>query len=132
MKALFYIAPVLLLALFVMYQKGLIFINFENIDSGRMRSMIVDNENNVTILDVRTLDEYKSGHIKNSVLIPHNEVKNELEKLSTSKNKTLLVYCRSGFRSAGASRVLADAGFKVYNLQGGISAWVNSGYDVQQ
>jgi rhodanese-related sulfurtransferase len=127
---LFYIAPIILFVIFIMYQKGLIFINFENIDSKQMRSMIADAKNDVTILDVRTLDEYNSGHVKNSILIPHTQIANEIQKLSDSKNKKILVYCRSGFRSVSASRVLSDTGFKVYNLQGGINAWNDSGFEV--
>ncbi len=81
----------------------------------------------LTILDVRTQGEYDSGHIRNAKLIPHTELEARLDELD--KNRDTLVYCRSGYRSSIASEILTNHSFqKVYNMLGGILAWVDTGY----
>lgn len=79
------------------------------------------------ILDVRTEEEYNLGHIEGALLIPNTELRQQAEELIPDKNTTLLVYCRSGVRSAGAALYLLDLGYtSVYDF-GGIIDW---GYDV--
>jgi rhodanese-related sulfurtransferase len=76
------------------------------------------------ILDVRTVQEYTQGHIKNARNIPLAELGSRIAELSQWKEKPVLVYCLSGGRSASAAKVLAGSGFaKVNNLEGGIGAW---------
>lgn len=81
------------------------------------------------ILDVRTREEFAAGHLQNARLIPWTDpdfaqrAKNELDP-----TKPLLVYCRSGRRSAEASAALAKLGFKnLRHLDGGILAWSRDG-----
>jgi phage shock protein E len=70
--------------------------------------------NGATIVDVRTKDEYKSGHIKSSVNIPLDKLGNSLGKLD--KNKPVITCCASGMRSASARSILKDNGFnEVHN-----------------
>ena len=83
----------------------------------------------VFILDVRTQEEYDAGHIKNSTLISVQVLDKRLNELP--RDKKILVYCMSGIRSAQASGILVNNGFKeVYNMKGGITDWTNAGYDV--
>ena len=83
----------------------------------------------VFILDVRTQEEYDAGHIKNSTLISVQVLDKRLNELP--RDKKILVYCMSGIRSAQASQILVNNGFKeVYNMKGGITDWTNAGYDV--
>jgi rhodanese-related sulfurtransferase len=102
-----------------------------NINVSQAKEMIDKRE--VFILDVRRPDEYASGHINNSTLlavqdIPTNELDIKLKELP--KDSKILVYCRSGSRSVAASTILVDNGFaKVYNMQGGITEWINAGYE---
>lgn len=104
---------------------------YTNVNVQQAKEMIDKGE--VFILDVRTQGEYTSGHIKNSTLlavqdIPANELDSKLRELP--KNGSILVYCMSGIRSAAASKILVDNGFsKVYNMQGGITEWINAGYE---
>jgi len=104
---------------------------YTNVNVQQAKEMIDKGE--VFILDVRTPGEYTSGHIKNSTLlavqdIPANELDSKLRELP--KNGSILVYCMSGIRSAAASKILVDNGFsKVYNMQGGITEWINAGYE---
>ncbi|VVB96707.1 Thiosulfate sulfurtransferase GlpE [uncultured archaeon] len=84
---------------------------------------------NVFILDVRTQEEYDTGHIKNSTLIPVQVLDKKLNELP--RDKKILVYCKSGGRSAQASGILVNDGFKeIYNMKGGITDWTNAGYEV--
>lgn len=79
------------------------------------------------ILDVRTTEEYEEGHIEGAILIPDNEISAKAEELLADKNATILVYCRSGRRSALAAQDLSDLGYtKIYDF-GGIIDWP---YDV--
>jgi rhodanese-related sulfurtransferase len=89
---------------------------------------MMQKEKNVIILDVRTPQEYQEGHISNAINIPVQILGQQLDKLNNFKDKKILVYCRSGHRSAIASQILDRAGFKnVYNLKGGLFEWKASG-----
>jgi rhodanese-related sulfurtransferase len=84
---------------------------------------------NLLILDVRTQDEYNAGHINGSLLIPVSELQTRISELDYAKNSSILVYCRSGSRSATASQILIDNGFQhVYNMLGGYNQWKAAGY----
>ena len=77
------------------------------------------------ILDVRTPSEYYSEHIKNAKLIPLYQLQQRILELKEYKNKPILIYCRSGNRSAVASEILIEQGFNnLYNLKDGIIGWV--------
>lgn len=66
------------------------------------------------IIDVRTRGEYKGGHIKGSVNIPLDELRNSLSKIA--KDKPVITCCASGMRSASAKGILSSAGYtQVYN-----------------
>jgi rhodanese-related sulfurtransferase len=76
----------------------------------------------IIVLDVREEKERKNGHIANDTHIPLSKVAGQLNTLD--KNKKVLVYCRSGARSAHICSVLTRNEFsQVYNLKGGITAW---------
>jgi rhodanese-related sulfurtransferase len=81
------------------------------------------------LLDVRTPEEFASGHIAGAVNIPVESLENRLSEVSP--DQTVVVYCRSGNRSEQASRILADAGYSsIYDL-GGITTWTAQGYPVE-
>lgn len=83
---------------------------------------IIDSEN-VILLDVRTQEEYNNGHINNSILLPVTEINKRAEEVLPNKNEIILVYCRSGNRSATASKSLIKLGYtNVYDF-GGINDW---------
>lgn len=78
----------------------------------------------VVILDVRTEQEYKDGHLDGALLmdVQKDDFIQQLAKLD--KNKTYLVYCKSGRRSAKALEVLGAQGFpRGYHLEGGFLNW---------
>ena len=77
------------------------------------------------ILDVRTPEEYDGplGHLEGSYLIPVQELAGRLGELENVKDRKVYLVCRSGGRSASATRLLLEAGFDAYNLEGGMLAW---------
>ena len=82
------------------------------------------NNSNVVILDVRTPEEFETGHIKNAVDLDYRNAsfKDKIRKLDPSK--TYMIYCRSGVRSASTIDSLKNLGFThLYDLKGGINAW---------
>jgi len=75
------------------------------------------------LLDVRTEEEYRDQRIDGSVLIPVDEISIRAEAELPDKDATILVYCRSGRRSASAAEELAALGYtNVYDF-GGIQSW---------
>lgn len=83
----------------------------------------LDSEEEIILLDVRTLEEYQEGHIKDAVLIPVDTLEEAAEEKLPDKDAAIFVYCRSGRRSVTAANILVELGYKnVYNL-GGIIDW---------
>ncbi len=82
------------------------------------------NKDDVVVLDVREPSETVGGKIAKAIQIPVGAVAKRIGELEKHKDKTLLVYCRSGARSGLACKELNKNGFdKVYSLSGGILAW---------
>ena len=80
----------------------------KTISVGMAHNLILQQENNTTfqIIDVRTPEEYRNGHIKNAINIDFMNDKSSLDSLN--KNKTYLIYCYSGRRSALAANYLKE------------------------
>ena len=85
------------------------------------------------ILDVREQWEYDENHLYNATLIPLGEIDSRINELEPYKNIEIIVYCMSGSRSAMASQNLDDNHnfTKIYNMLGGINAWIGAGYPVE-
>ena len=107
------------IALYFSYTKGWILADFKFIDA-KQAEVLIDKDQNVTLLDVRTVDEYKTGHIRGATLIPLSQLEKNLSKLKSVKKKQIIVYCRSGSRSVAASRILKANGFTPLNVKNGM------------
>jgi thioredoxin 1 len=86
---------------------------------------------NASLIDVRTSDEFKKGHLPNAVNIDwySNDFIDQLAALD--KNAPVFIYCHSGSRSSSAASKMIKEGFtEVYELRGGISEWNSNGYSV--
>ena len=113
------------------YQKGWILTNFPSINAQEAYSLLESDDNNITLLDVRTPKEFKEdGYIESAKLIPLGVLTQNIAMLN--KSKKILIYCRSGNRSLSASRILEKSGFEVINLSGGIIEWKKSGFTVKK
>lgn len=84
---------------------------------------IMQTEENYVILDVRTAQEFASGHIPGAVLLPNETIGTEDIPLLPDKDQLILVYCRSGNRSKQAAEKLAQLGFTNIVEFGGINSW---------
>lgn len=96
---------------------------FQQISQEEAKTIMSTNQEAV-ILDVRTQEEYDSGHIKGAVLLPVDAITEETaQEVIPTKDTQVLVYCRSGNRSVTASKALAQLGYtEVYEF-GGINTW---------
>jgi rhodanese-related sulfurtransferase len=108
------------------YSKGWILANFESIDA-KQAIHLLKNDDNVTLLDVRTIQEYKAGHLPDATLIPVEVLSENLGMLQQDKDKKIIVYCRTGSRSVSASRILEENGFTPLNVKGGVIQLLGAG-----
>jgi rhodanese-related sulfurtransferase len=82
-------------------------------------------------LDVRSQEEWNQVHIRNSTLIPVDELPNRLTELP--RDKDIVVVCLSGHRSQNGAAILQQAGFKrISCLDGGLQAWMDANYPVEK
>lgn len=90
------------------------------------------NNTSVTILDVRTINEYKAGHIGKAIVIPVQELQERVSEIEHLKNSKVLVYCRTGVRSKKALQILQQNGFsQLYHLEKGIRLWTQEGFKIE-
>jgi phage shock protein E len=91
----------------------------------------VKDRDDVYLLDVREQWEYDEGHIPGITLLPMGEVPNRMDEIPTDKE--VIVTCRTGNRSGQVTEFLRQNGFdNVHNMQGGIVAWEQAGYEVSR
>lgn len=101
--------------------------SFENISVEKFVEMM--SEDDVVIIDVRSLQELGSGYVEGAINIDYysSDFKFKLDALD--KDKTYLIYCRSGNRSGKTLKIMKGLNFKkVYNLIGGVGALNRYGY----
>lgn len=78
----------------------------------------------ISILDVRTENEYSREKIKNSINLPLNQIAGKIEARIPDKNKKIYVYCLSGSRSVFAVDTMVKLGYKnVFDVKSGLLAW---------
>lgn len=93
--------------------------------------MIKKARTSLVILDVRNQSEYNMGHLYDAVLMPVYELEDRIGELQEHINDPIIVYCKAGSRSQVACEILVSHGFtKVYNMLGGITAWMEAGYPI--
>lgn len=105
-----------------------------NIGPREAEQLIRENRNNpgFVLIDVRTPNEYINGHIAGSVNIDYHSPVFESKIDSLDRDKTYLLYCRSGNRSGHALSMMKQKNFqKVYHLRGGIISWNQQGLAVE-
>jgi rhodanese-related sulfurtransferase len=84
------------------------------------------------VLDVRTMDEFQSGHLKDALLADWTIKEQFRERVAAlDKSKPVYTYCLSGGRSSAAAQWLRENGYTTYNMVGGISKWKQAGKPVE-
>ena len=87
---------------------------------------MMQQDDSLVVVDVRSQAEYNSGHIPGTLLIPLNELESRIDEFDTST--PILVYCQIGVRSEEAADILISHNFlHVYNLEGGFESWQDEG-----
>ena len=85
------------------------------------------------ILDVRSEEKYKLGHIPNAINIPFSKFPDSIDDLKKYSKKTILVYCGSGNSSEKVMRLISQKGFaSTMIIKGGFSEWVKLQLPVSQ
>ncbi|MBC2399322.1 rhodanese-like domain-containing protein [Clostridium tetanomorphum] len=98
--------------------------NVETKVSIEQAKKIVDENKDLVIFDIRTKEEYDSGHIKSAILIPYDQINENIDFIKKYKDKEVLVYCKTGRRSSIAIKALIDNNYsKIYHMNEGISRW---------
>lgn len=101
--------------------------DFKTINPTELEQML--QQGSICLVDVRTEAEIQQGKIGNGHEMPLHELPMHIDQLD--KAETVVFYCKMGVRSAQAAAFAVDRGFEqVYNLQGGITAWVHAGLPV--
>ena len=96
--------------------------SYEQISAQQAKDLM-DTDDSLVILDVRTQQEYDQVHIPGAVLLPLDQVEERAQTVLPNKDQLILVYCRSGNRSKQASELLAAQGYVNVKEFGGINDW---------
>ena len=80
-------------------------------------------QENFVLLDVRTQEEFDAGHIAGAILLPYDEINLKAATVLPDKEKEIVLYCRSGRRSAIAKKALVELGYKDVEDFGGVNRW---------
>ena len=87
---------------------------------------LLANTPGAVLVDVRTPEEYRSGHIKGSISVPLDRLEEEIRKAVPGRDTPLYLYCRSGARSGRAVAVLRYMGYSSLVNLGGVMSWRGS------
>lgn len=118
------ILAVLVLILFLYPRLKLVFNKkIKNVSSDEALELIKSNKD-LIILDVRTPDEFKSGHIQGAKNVPLGEIPRRMKELEKYRGKPLLVHCASGNRSIRAVGILLKNNYgPIYHMNRGLAGW---------
>ena len=85
--------------------------------------VLLEGNNQCILLDVRSEQEYKEGHLEGSINIPVYDINEEIQKVIPNRNNPIIVYCQSGSRSRKAISILSKKGYEeLYNIEGGLDS----------
>jgi rhodanese-related sulfurtransferase len=85
-------------------------------------------ESGALLVDVRRPYEWEAGRMPGAIHIEINDLASSAE--SVPRDRPVVFYCRSGSRSALAAAAFRQAGWDAYNLDGGVTAWVEEGHEL--
>ena len=128
---LLFVALVIVLVMLVMTTIQSRLLGYEELKPADLVQMI--NRAEPVLLDVRNDDEFGGGHLASAHHIPLEQLAERQAELQAYRDRPIVVYCRSGQRSARAATILKKNGFaRLYKLAGGMLAWQNGNLPVSK
>lgn len=106
-----------------------IFLEFERLTAvaktiSPLEATRLQNDDEALVLDVREDADFKRGHLINAMHMPMGQIAKRVNEIAKHKEKSVIVVCESGMRSARACKTLQKNGFTtLFNLSGGMGAW---------
>ncbi|MFN7753307.1 MAG: rhodanese-like domain-containing protein [Pseudomonadota bacterium] len=100
---------------------------------GVNEAVLLINQKDALVLDVREPAEYSAGHIPNARNLPAGQLKDRLQEIERWKARPVIVHCRNGQRSSAAAAALRQAGFsEAVKLRDGLGAWEQANLPIQK
>ena len=123
-------ALIVLILMFLMNESRRKLLGFKEVKPAAAVSLI--NGEDALMLDVREEKEFGEGHVVNACNIPMGVLEGRVADIEEYKTKPVIVYCRTGQRSAKAAAILKKQGFtSIYKLSGGMLAWQDANLPVE-
>lgn len=93
----------------------------QNINEISYEELLKKTKDGAVLIDVRTIQEFREGHLQGAILIPYFNIAKEIKSKVPDKEKNIIVYCKNGGRSLTAYEILKNLEYKnVFNLKDGI------------
>ncbi|WP_133408244.1 rhodanese-like domain-containing protein [Parashewanella tropica] len=107
-------------------------LKYKNVTPQELTQLI--NRENAKVVDVRSKDEFKKGHIVNAMNVPLAQIKNnQATSLEKHKSSPIILVCNAGMTSSQAAQLLVAQGFEnVHNLKGGMGEWTTANMPVSK
>ncbi len=126
---LLFVALVVIVVMLILGEAKRKLLGFKEIKPAEATSLI--NKEGAVVVDVRDDKEYGEGHILNAINMPLGLFEQRVQELESYKSDPIIVYCRTGQRSAKVGAVLRRQGFeRLYKISGGILAWTSANLPV--
>jgi rhodanese-related sulfurtransferase len=103
-----------------------------NVDNINQQELFAAHTSDFVIVDVRTPAEFQQGHIPNAINFPLSEIIENPAILVSSKGKSIVLYCRSGYRAGKAAEALHKDGHQnIRHLEGDMQGWLKAGLPIE-
>ena len=103
----------------------------KNLSPNAVKEKLEFDKSSICFIDVRSEDEFRSGHVPGAICVPLDSIENSSAKIPA--DKLVILSCQSGKRSAKASELLRQRGYSnIVEMEGGYSAWSGSGLPVNR
>jgi rhodanese-related sulfurtransferase len=104
-----------------------------NVSNITQQELLKTDTNNIVIVDVRTPEEFQQGHVPNAINIPLSKIIKDPTVLMSSKQRAIVLYCRSGYRTGKAVEALQKEGYQnLQHLEGDMQGWLKAGLTVEK
>ena len=104
-----------------------------NVNNISQQELLDADTTKFVIVDVRTPEEFQKGHVPNAINVPLSDIIDNPAILTSSKEKPIVLYCRSGYRAGKAAEALHNDGHKnLLHLDGDMQGWFKAGLSVEK